>query len=230
MCLSFWSLVQSNLSDMAPFTEALPLWEGTLCHLPLTRADTGPGALLPRHHSWWSICHPERHTVGWGESKGKRIVTWTFQNLLWLPLNYSRTSYFLAFYAKTKFHPKGMLQWGTWVSQSVKRPLDFGSGHDLMVRGVKPHVGLQTEAEILSFPTPTLPLPHAPAYSLSLSQKERNKQTKEMLQDEYCLLSLESIPTPNSHIKDNFGGNWLVFILIYVAYFNLCCHSILISF
>ena len=32
---------------------------------------------------------------------------------------------------------------GTWVAQLVKGPtLDFGSGHDLMVRVIEPHVSL----------------------------------------------------------------------------------------
>ena len=31
--------------------------------------------------------------------------------------------------------------WGAWVAQSVKRLLlDFGSGHDFMVREIEPHV------------------------------------------------------------------------------------------
>ena len=37
--------------------------------------------------------------------------------------------------------------WGTWVAQSVKCPaLDFGSGHDLTVRGVEPRVGLHADS------------------------------------------------------------------------------------
>ena len=33
--------------------------------------------------------------------------------------------------------------WGTWVAQSVERPiLVTGSGRDLMVRGIEPHVRL----------------------------------------------------------------------------------------
>ena len=36
--------------------------------------------------------------------------------------------------------------WGTWVAQSVKHLiLDFGSGHDLMVREFKPCIGLCTD-------------------------------------------------------------------------------------
>ena len=33
--------------------------------------------------------------------------------------------------------------WGTWGAQSIERlTLDFGSGNDLMVCGIKPHIGL----------------------------------------------------------------------------------------
>ena len=33
--------------------------------------------------------------------------------------------------------------WGTWVAQSVQHPPPgFGSGHDLTVRGIEPHVRL----------------------------------------------------------------------------------------
>ena len=33
--------------------------------------------------------------------------------------------------------------WGAWVAQSVKHlTLDLGSGHDLTIREVKPHIGL----------------------------------------------------------------------------------------
>ena len=49
-------------------------------------------------------------------------------------------------YAHIKFVKKLALKpgrkRGTWVAQSVKHAtLDFGSGHDLMVRGTEPHVG-----------------------------------------------------------------------------------------
>ena len=37
---------------------------------------------------------------------------------------------------------KGNLR-GTWVAQSAESAiLDFGSGHDLMIHGIEPHVGL----------------------------------------------------------------------------------------
>ena len=33
--------------------------------------------------------------------------------------------------------------WGAWVAQSVDHPtLDFGSGYDLTICGIEPHVGL----------------------------------------------------------------------------------------
>ena len=36
---------------------------------------------------------------------------------------------------------------GTWLAQSVKHPtLDSSSGHNLMVHGIKPHVGLCTDS------------------------------------------------------------------------------------
>ena len=52
--------------------------------------------------------------------------------------------------------------WGTWVAQSVKSlALDFGSGHDLMVRGFEPHVRLcagsaESTWDSLSFSAPPL--------------------------------------------------------------------------
>ena len=66
--------------------------------------------------------------------------------------------------------------WGTWVSQSVRRPtLDFGSGHDLTVHEIELHVGLCTDSvdpawDSLSHSL-SLPLPHlcTRARSLSLS-------------------------------------------------------------
>ena len=38
---------------------------------------------------------------------------------------------------------RNWLQWGAWVAQSIKPlTLDFSLGHDLTVRGIKPHVRL----------------------------------------------------------------------------------------
>ena len=37
---------------------------------------------------------------------------------------------------------------GAWVAQSVKRPaLDFGSGHDLTVRGFEPRIRLYADSQ-----------------------------------------------------------------------------------
>lgn len=73
---------------------ALPLWEGTLHHLP--------EAFLPRHRSWWSICHPERRTAG-GESKG-RCVTVTSQVRYEHFATQGQTTKVLAYYTNSKFH------------------------------------------------------------------------------------------------------------------------------
>ena len=50
------------------------------------------------------------------------------------------------------------------MTQSVKlQPLDFSSGHDLMIRAIEPHIGLHADSSrslllILSLPL-SLPLP-----------------------------------------------------------------------
>ena len=37
--------------------------------------------------------------------------------------------------------------WGTWVAQLFKcLTLDFGSGHDLTVCGIEPHIGLHADS------------------------------------------------------------------------------------
>ena len=42
---------------------------------------------------------------------------------------------------------KNILGRGTWVAQSVERlTLDFGSGHDLTVRGFEPRVGFWADS------------------------------------------------------------------------------------
>ena len=67
--------------------------------------------------------------------------------------------------------------WGVWVAQCIKCPiLDFGSGHDLMVGEVEPHIGLCTDNvepawDSLSLPL-SLPLPCSCSLSLSLSQNK----------------------------------------------------------
>ena len=68
-------------------------------------------------------------------------------------------------------HTVEKVPWGAWVAQSVKHlTLGFSSGHDLMVHGIKPHIGLYEEVwiplGILSLPL-SLPLPHSHACSLS---------------------------------------------------------------
>ena len=43
-------------------------------------------------------------------------------------------------------------KWGALMDQLVKRlPLDFGSGHDLMIHEFKPHVRLCTDSACLGF-------------------------------------------------------------------------------
>ena len=61
---------------------------------------------------------------------------------------------------------------GAWVAQSVKRlTLDFGSGHDLTVRGFKPCMGLCADsAEACLGFSLSLSLCSSPTHSLSLSQ------------------------------------------------------------
>ena len=58
-------------------------------------------------------------------------------------LVYTGCHYILVIYEQLLF--KRSLNSGTWVAQSVKRPLlDFGSGHDLMVQESEPRIGLFT--------------------------------------------------------------------------------------
>ena len=51
--------------------------------------------------------------------------------------------------------------WGTWVTQLAKRlTLNFGSGHDLMVREIEPCVGPPLIAwSLWDSLSPSLPLP-----------------------------------------------------------------------
>ena len=49
---------------------------------------------------------------------------------------------------------------GTWVAQLVKEQLSFGSGQDLMGRGIKPYVGLHSQQSLLA---DSLPLPYISA-------------------------------------------------------------------
>lgn len=110
MSLGFWRLAQSNLSDLALWTVAFLGEKALSVTSPWPGQTQGQEAILPRHRSWWSICHPERRTV-WeeGESKGKR-VTWPSQRLLWLPLSHWETSYQSpCLLCKYQISSKGML-------------------------------------------------------------------------------------------------------------------------
>ena len=64
--------------------------------------------------------------------------------------------------------------WGAWVAQSVKPPaLDFGSGHHLAVRGIKPRVvGLFADSTepTWDYLYPSLSAPPLLALSFSLSK------------------------------------------------------------
>ena len=58
---------------------------------------------------------------------------------------------------------------GTWEAQGVKRlTLDFGSDHDLKVRGFEPHVRLHAAGVEPAWDSVSLSLCSSPALSLSL--------------------------------------------------------------
>ena len=68
---------------------------------------------------------------------------------------------------------------GTWVAQLVKhRTLDFGSGHDLMVHEMEPHLGLCTDSmePALDSLSPAISVPphcvHMYVHTFSLSQNK----------------------------------------------------------
>ena len=59
---------------------------------------------------------------------------------------------------------KTSISWGAWVAQLVEHlTLDLGSGHDLTVREIKPHVGLCTDSMEAAWDSVCLSvsLPHA---------------------------------------------------------------------
>ena len=65
-----------------------------------------------------------------------------------------------------------LLLWGPWVAQSVERPtLDFSSGHDLMVRGIEPRVGLGNDSEEPAWDSLSAPPLFVRTRALSLSLK-----------------------------------------------------------
>ena len=60
---------------------------------------------------------------------------------------------------------------GAWVAQSLKRlTLDFGSGHDLTVRGFEAHVGLCTDSTESAWESLSPSLSACPPLMFSLSQ------------------------------------------------------------
>ena len=66
-----------------------------------------------------------------------------------------------------------VLQWGTWVAQSVKQPtLGFGSGHDLTVCECGPSIGFAAVSVGSSVPLSLCP---SPVFSLSSSLSKINK-------------------------------------------------------
>ena len=55
---------------------------------------------------------------------------------------------------------------GGWVTQLVEHPtLDFGSGHDLTVHGIEPHIGLSAECGACLRFSVSGPLPHSCSFS-----------------------------------------------------------------
>ena len=66
---------------------------------------------------------------------------------------------------------KEITLWGAWVVRSVKGPtVGFGSGHELMVPGFEPHVGLRAEGVEPAWDSLSIFLCPSPAHSLFLSQ------------------------------------------------------------
>ena len=68
---------------------------------------------------------------------------------------------------------------GTWVAQSVKhQTLDFGSGHDLMVHEMEPHLGLCADSMELALDSlsPAISVPphcvHVDVCTFYLSQNK----------------------------------------------------------
>ena len=66
------------------------------------------------------------------------------------------------------------------MAQSVKHPtLDFGSGHDLMVRELEPHIGLGADRAETAWDSLSLCSSPTCGLSLSLSQKKKKKSEEE---------------------------------------------------
>ena len=93
---------------------------------------------------------------------------------------------------------------GTWVAQSVKRwTFDFGSGNDLTVHEIGPHVGLtltvKRQLGILSLCPPSLPSPQinkhfkkkrnlVTCYNMHESWKHYAKWNKPSQKNKYCMI------------------------------------------
>ena len=61
----------------------------------------------------------------------------------------------------------GVLGWLSWLSVR----LNFGSGHDLMVHEIEPHIGFCADSTEPSWDSLSLPLPCLHAHKLSLALK-----------------------------------------------------------
>ena len=63
--------------------------------------------------------------------------------------------------------------WGAWVAQSVKRlTFDFGSGHDLTVCEIGPHIGLRADNTETAWVSVSPSLSAPPTLVLCLSLKK----------------------------------------------------------
>ena len=65
---------------------------------------------------------------------------------------------------------------GAWVARVVESPaLDFGSGHDLMVLGIKPSVGLHADSTepARDSRSLSLPLPYLCLLSLNINKLKK---------------------------------------------------------
>ena len=106
------------------------------------QANLGPGTYFPQPIDCLGCLWPA--TV----SKHDKIHCLTFWGQ---PLTVVRNQCFSVFTLKAQEkHLRITLKWifrATWVAQSVEYPtVDFSSGHDLMVHGIEPHVGLCTDS------------------------------------------------------------------------------------
>ena len=69
--------------------------------------------------------------------------------------------------------------WGADLALSIERlTLDFGSGHDLMVREMEPYVRLHADGLDPAWDSLSAPCPLALSLSLSLTKQNKAKQNK----------------------------------------------------